>query len=200
MIRGYPKKKICIDCGKDFFATGTWSKRCGSRKLKTGCAYKARLKWKREVKGPKDRIKYKDYYKKYTREYKRKLRLNPITRKKLYEIHKKWRNSKKGKDWIKKNYKKYLPLKIENNRHRRLVLKGIKGKHIKKEWEELKKKYNYCCAKCGINETDLKEKWKKTQFTKFTKDHIVPISRGGTEFIDNIQPLCISCNARKYNK
>ncbi|MCX6048452.1 MAG: HNH endonuclease [Chloroflexi bacterium] len=34
----------------------------------------------------------------------------------------------------------------------------------------------------------------------FAVDHIVPISRGGTNKIDNLASACSGCNGRKYNK
>ena len=52
--------------------------------------------------------------------------------------------------------------------------------------EEMKRKYNNRCAYCR------EEK-------KLTKDHIIPLSKGGTDYIGNIQPLCRNCNSKKWN-
>lgn len=68
--------------------------------------------------------------------------------------------------------------------------RGAHGKHSFVEWTDLKKRLNYQCQICKRFEPEI----------KLTIDHIVPISRGGTNHIENIQPLCQSCNSKKGNK
>jgi len=61
----------------------------------------------------------------------------------------------------------------------------ITGKHTDAEWEAKKNEYDNKCAYCGKGNI------------KLTKDHIVPVSLGGTGDIGNIVPACQSCNSRK---
>lgn len=56
------------------------------------------------------------------------------------------------------------------------------------QWEALKAEYDYACLMCGRQEPDI----------QLHADHIVPVQYGGTNDIDNIQPLCKSCNSRKH--
>lgn len=74
-----------------------------------------------------------------------------------------------------------------HSRRRNARKRGADGSHTLVEWNYLKEKYNYTCLCCGKKEPEI----------KLTEDHIVPLFVGGSDYIDNIQPLCVSCNAKK---
>ena len=77
-----------------------------------------------------------------------------------------------------------------HDRRSSLKRDGISGSHIWGEWQILKAQYDFTCPSCGKREPEI----------KLTEDHIIPVSRGGSDNIENIQPLCLSCNMRKYTK
>lgn len=75
-------------------------------------------------------------------------------------------------------------------RQRKVNRRTNGGVHTLEQWQELKKKYNYMCLCCKMQEP----------FIKLTEDHVIPIKCGGTNDISNIQPLCQSCNSVKWTK
>jgi len=95
-------------------------------------------------------------------------------------------NNHRWKNGISKT-KEYYSFK---ERKRELHKKGNGGLHILQQWNDLKKKYNYMCLCCKKFEPEI----------KLTEDHIIPISMGGSDNIENIQPLCGSCNSIKFTK
>jgi 5-methylcytosine-specific restriction endonuclease McrA len=120
------------------------------------------------------------------------------------ERTKKWRHDNKDKLtaqkrlWIKKNLEKYKRIKrayrkahpeahrLEENK-RRAHIAGNGGVFTVTEWKDLCQKYAYKCLRCKRRR-------------KLTADHVIPISEGGTNNIDNIQPLCGPCNSSKGTK
>ncbi len=67
---------------------------------------------------------------------------------------------------------------------------GNGGSYTGKEWQQLKHYYNDRCLHCDKQEPEI----------KLTADHVLPISKGGSNNIDNIQPLCKHCNSSKLDK
>ena len=56
-------------------------------------------------------------------------------------------------------------------------------------WKAIKEKYDHRCASCGGSEPEA----------KLSPDHKIPRSRGGSNDLENWQPLCEQCNNIKSN-
>jgi len=71
-------------------------------------------------------------------------------------------------------------------RHRRRALGAI----CSTEWIAKVSMLGNKCQSCFKTEPEI----------KITIDHIIPVSKGGTNSIDNLQPLCMKCNQKKHAK
>lgn len=76
-------------------------------------------------------------------------------------------------------------LRVANENKRRARKTGGGGAHTADEWIAVRDTYG-CCVNCGRMDIPL------------TEDHIIPLAVGGTDSIDNIQPLCRPCNEHKH--
>lgn len=72
-----------------------------------------------------------------------------------------------------------------NKRRTRITSAG--GSFTRTEWKDLCARYGFACVCCG-------------EVKPLTVDHVIPVSKGGTSYIDNLQPLCKSCNSAKHDK
>lgn len=85
---------------------------------------------------------------------------------------------------------KFTGAYIVNYHNSQARRKGIEGTFTLVEWNELREKYRHACLYCRKTEPEI----------KLSPDHVVPLSRGGQNYISNIQPLCSTCNAKKEVK
>jgi len=96
------------------------------------------------------------------------------------------RKNGQSKQVYHQNYCKRHPKRIAHLKARRYARESnAAGSHTLQEWEDMKIEFGNKCAFCR------KEK-------PLTKDHIIPLSENGTDYIDNIQPLCRNCNSKKW--
>ena len=102
-----------------------------------------------------------------------------------------YRQSEKGRAGDSKRSKKYystekgkLVARKNATKHRHNKRAG--GEFDIDVWNEKLVRLNHRCVYCGTKEN-------------IGIDHIVPVSRGGSNHVDNLQPLCRSCNSRKSN-
>ena len=69
----------------------------------------------------------------------------------------------------------------------RIAAARAKGTHTEALWVSLVAAFGCRCVMCG----------ESMQASDIQKDHIVPIYQGGSDGIENLQPLCRPCNASK---
>lgn len=91
---------------------------------------------------------------------------------------------------VKAKWKRENPEAVQaHDRNRRAQLAGSEGFHTAADIELIHARQKYKCACCG----------KSTKEKKHV-DHIVPISRGGSNWPSNLQILCPPCNLTKAAK
>ena len=71
-------------------------------------------------------------------------------------------------------------------RSRRLAKARAKGSHTKGEWDAMLDVCGQYCLRCHSADNPGP-----------FKDHITPIYQGGSDSIENLQPLCRTCNSAK---
>lgn len=147
---------------------------------------------------------YREYHKQYNNDPDNHSRIAERSRKwfqdnieRLHAMHNAWTRDRWRNDpeYRKRKNKQSLELLKTNPQHRarhnlntqrRNNLRRSKhgGWFTTQEWLSLCERYGNVCLACG-------------KPGPLTQDHVIPLSKGGSNSIDNIQPLCDRCNKKK---
>jgi len=122
-------------------------------------------------------------------EYARQYRLKNSIR--IKELAEQWyqKNKEKVKEYQYLQNKQYPAKRKAIKAQRRARLLNAEGSHTAKDITWLLEKQNHRCVYCPA---DLRE--------GYHVDHIQPLSKGGSNYKDNLQILCPTCNKRKHAK
>lgn len=102
---------------------------------------------------------------------------------KLYQQH----NKDKRKIWSHTGYLRHTARYQMHLSKQRAARCGASGCWTVAEWAALCERFGNKCLNCGATGT-------------LSPDHVVPFAKGGSNYIDNIQPLCWPCNLAKGKK
>jgi 5-methylcytosine-specific restriction endonuclease McrA len=109
--------------------------------------------------------------------YREKLRTDP-----------KWRARKKKRNrlWARRNPEKQSH-RVGRYRAQKIA---ARGSHSFEQWITVVRAHSWRCFYCG----------KKLNRKTLTKDHRIPLSKGGTDFAGNLVPACKACNSGKADR
>lgn len=110
---------------------------------------------------------------------------------KQYETNPEWREQQRQRSERRRKQEyattdgitRWRKYKVRSEHRRRAIIADA-GTYTNAEWDQLCTAYDHCCLCCGKRRP-------------LTVDHIVPLSKGGANTIDNLQPLCLYCNDSK---
>jgi hypothetical protein len=191
-IERYVNGKNCVNCTRkqsQEWARDNPEKSCGAKrkwaKVNQEKHSKQKQKWAKENSEKRRNINQNWYQKNSRKKCEQTLLWQQINSKKNIENHRKWKRNNPGKC-------------LEYGHRQRVKRAGAEGSYLSQAWIDLKEQYNNRCLDCGVHESELATRLNIAE-RHLTPDHIIPLSRGGTDYITNIQPLCFPCNRKNWH-
>lgn len=172
----------CILCGVVIENTHVNRKRCDECRKKFD---RKRLNIFKKENITKIRKENNEYWKRIRSEFPER-RAELIRRSREYRENNKEYFRKKSRAWRRNN----PGLKRQLDNQRRVLKLNAEGSHTLSQFYNVCEANGWTCFYCGelLN--------KKT----VSRDHKIPLSRGGSDSIENIVPACMQCNRVKNSK
>lgn len=129
--------------------------------------------------------RYEEQEKKQRQEYNQR----PEVKERKRKFHAKWRDTPERRADARNRTIEWAathPEEVHQQRYlRNERVKNAEGSYTRKQWLKLVELCGGGCTRCGSHDGRL------------TRDHIIPITWGGSNWIFNMQPLCHNCNSVK---
>lgn len=109
--------------------------------------------------------------------------------KRSHHIRHREKDLKRSSDWQRAHLVEIRPSRTASANKRRAQKALTGGSHTPEQIQALLIAQDFKCAYCG-----------KDISKRFERDHVLPLSRGGSDDISNIAMCCKSCNSSKNNK
>lgn len=145
---------------------------------------------------PEGRAKYREIKRNSYQKHKNRYRvIRHENRPKIREYERKRRREHPEKvrqiqrNWERKNSEHFSKIKRVANAQRRARQRGAEGKYTYKDELAIYDKQKGQCYWCG-----------KQLNGKYHVDHVIPLSRNGSNNPDNLVVACPSCNMQKHDK
>ena len=141
---------------------------------------------KHELRLEYSRRTYYRYGKKYRENKLKRMREDPSLAEHVRLVDREHyrRNTERMNEYARAWYREHKEVfRMKVNLRRARMMKA-EGSLSREDWRRVLEFYGDECLKCGGKPVTI--------------DHVVPISRGGRNDISNVQPLCGTCNARKF--
>ena len=184
--------KRCTQCGQEFPATSEYFYRdahlsCGLMSACKKCRYEYQHRYRLENGDPvrAGEKRYRDTHPEKMRQKRERQSIElRETKRRWYEKNKS-RMTEKNRQWR----REHADIIRTNNRNRKAMLRNAPGEHhiedVRDQYRRQKGKCYYCGKKVGDT---------------YHVDHVIPLSRGGSNGPDNLVITCPDCNLSKRDR